>query len=61
MNTGYASWVYIIILIFIVVMSAGISSSIARDNWQKQTTERGLAIYCPLDGEWAWIGECSDE
>ena len=20
--------------------------------------ERGYALYCPLDGEWAWKGEC---
>ena len=26
--------------------------------WRAETVERGLAIYCPADGEWAWIGEC---
>jgi hypothetical protein len=61
MNAASDVSAYIIIFIFIVAMSATISSIITRDNWQKQTAERGLAIYCPLNGEWAWIGECSDE
>lgn len=31
----------------------GISSE-----WRADTIERGLAQYCPLTGEWAWVGEC---
>lgn len=26
--------------------------------WQKTTVDRGLAIYCPSNGKWAWLGEC---
>jgi hypothetical protein len=26
--------------------------------WKKMTVERGLALYCPDDGVWAWNGEC---
>ena len=26
--------------------------------WKQDTVERGLAIYCPTDGQWAWVGEC---
>lgn len=26
--------------------------------WKKLTVERGLALYCPDDGVWAWNGEC---
>jgi hypothetical protein len=26
--------------------------------WRTDTVNRGLAIYCPTDGEWAWVGEC---
>jgi hypothetical protein len=29
--------------------------------WKERLTDRGLALYCPLDGQWAWKGECSDE
>lgn len=27
--------------------------------WKKMTVERGLALYCPDDGVWAWNGECN--
>jgi hypothetical protein len=26
--------------------------------WQKDVIERGLGLYCPLDGEFAFTGEC---
>jgi hypothetical protein len=26
--------------------------------WKLETVERGLALYCPTDGQWAWNGEC---
>ena len=29
--------------------------------WQADTVDRGLAIYCPDDGQWAWIGECDHD
>ena len=28
--------------------------------WQADTVERGLAMYCPDDGRWAWNGECGE-
>jgi hypothetical protein len=31
-----------------------------KDYWQTVTIERGLAQYCPTNGEWAWKGECND-
>lgn len=31
-----------------------------RGGWQQTTVERGLAQYCPLNGEWAWKGECEE-
>lgn len=31
-----------------------------RHDWQRDTIERGLAQYCPNNGEWAWKGECDD-
>jgi 1,4-dihydroxy-2-naphthoate octaprenyltransferase len=27
-------------------------------SWKFDTVSRGLAIYCPTDGSWAWVGEC---
>jgi hypothetical protein len=26
--------------------------------WQSQAIERGYALYCPNNGNFAWIGEC---
>ena len=28
------------------------------EGWRTDTVNRGLAIYCPIDGNWAWKGEC---
>lgn len=29
-------------------------------DWQAEAIERGYALYCPADGEFAWVGECED-
>lgn len=35
------------------------AASIERNRtWQREAIGRGLATYCPFDGEWAWKGEC---
>lgn len=26
--------------------------------WKQETVNRGYAQYCPMDGQWAWKGEC---
>jgi hypothetical protein len=26
--------------------------------WKADTVQRGLAMYCPDNGQWAWNGEC---
>ena len=44
-------------LCFCVVFAVcawGVTNSI----WKSETVNRGLALYCPNDGEWAWKGEC---
>ena len=28
--------------------------------WQGQAIERGYGLYCPVDGEFAWVGECEE-
>ncbi len=30
-------------------------------SWQGKAIERGYALYCPNDGEFAWKGECKDD
>lgn len=40
--------------VLIAVSSWGVTSTI----WRQDTVDRGLALYCPNDGQWAWMGEC---
>ena len=30
-------------------------------NVQEQAIERGYALHCPADGEFAWVGECEQK
>jgi hypothetical protein len=45
----------IIIGLFMGLVIAG---TLVRAEWRRDTVERGLALYCPSTGDWAWIGEC---
>lgn len=45
-----------IIIIFIIGIIVGTVTS--DDTWKTDTVNRKLAIHCPLDGNWAWNGEC---
>ena len=40
------------------LMVAVISWGVTNNNWKRETVDRGLALYCPTDGQWAWVGEC---
>ena len=40
--------------VLIAVMAWGVTNTL----WKIDAVERGLALYCPNDGEWAWVGEC---
>jgi hypothetical protein len=40
--------------VLITVMAWGVTNNL----WKADTVERGLAMYCPDDGQWAWNGEC---
>jgi hypothetical protein len=42
---------------FCVAFAAG-SWGITNNLWKADTVERGLAMYCPDNGQWAWNGEC---
>ena len=42
------------------LMVAVISWGVTNKNWKLDTVERGLALYCPTDGQWAWNGECDE-
>ena len=36
-------------------------SAAASHHYEAQAIERGYALYCPKDGEFAWKGECDVE
>lgn len=36
-----------------------VASTIVRFAWEGEAIGRGLALYCPQDGHWAWVGECA--
>jgi len=40
--------------VLITVMAWGVTNTL----WKIDTVDRGLALYCPNDGQWAWNGEC---
>lgn len=40
--------------VLITVVAWGVTNTI----WKLDTVDRGLALYCPNDGQWAWVGEC---
>ena len=44
---------FIISISFIIGLSQGYKMKL-------QAIERGYAIYCPVDGEFAWVGECKE-
>ena len=42
------------------LMVAVISWGVTNNNWKSETVDRGIATYCPTDGQWAWNGECDE-
>jgi hypothetical protein len=47
-------WAGLMFGLLLAVASWGVTHSL----WKADTVERGLAMYCPDDGRWAWNGEC---
>lgn len=46
--------------LFCGVLLAIASWGVTNDCWKRDTVDRGFAIYCPTDGQWAWNGECDE-
>lgn len=49
-----------IIGLFVGVCFMGGFAWLSERNWHHETVARGLAIYCPENGQWSWIGECGE-
>lgn len=49
-------------LVFVAVFSGGIFAGQHKASliWHRETVARGLALYCPESGQWAWVGECGE-
>lgn len=47
-----------IVGLWIGLMVAIIAWGVTDNAWKADTVERGLAMHCPTDGQWAWNGEC---
>jgi hypothetical protein len=50
-----------ILVVFSVTLSVVVmllTNVATEQHWKADALERGLAMYCPDDGRWAWNGEC---
>ena len=41
-----------------VLILVSVTLDISNSKWQAEVIRRGYAIHCPLDGKFAWNGEC---
>ena len=48
----------LIFLLFIFLTGNALGKKHGRWLAQNEASERGLGLYCPVDGEFAWVGEC---
>lgn len=51
-SEGWGLWV------FGVVFGFALGATVTSWGWEEDIVGRGLALYCPQDGDWAWNGEC---
>lgn len=49
----------IIGIIIGILIGSLITDTFTNHSWKQEILNRGLAAYCPLDGKWAWKGECA--
>ena len=52
-------WLTFVMGLFVgLLMGTFIGDGASDFGWEQRTLQRGLAIYCPTNGQWAWLGEC---
>lgn len=51
--------VFVVFLVGIVI-GCFVGGAFISDEWEHVTIGRGLALYCPDNGNWAWKGECEE-
>ena len=40
------------------ILVAVVSWEVTNNLWKADTVQRGLAMYCPNNGQWPWNEEC---
>ena len=50
----------LVIGVWVGLTAAIVAWGVTTSTWKADTVQRGLAMYCPDDGEWAWNGECGE-
>ena len=55
-----ANFSYAIIAGFVIgcLMGLWVMTDAANSMWRSEAIERGYGLYCPNNGQWAWVGEC---
>jgi hypothetical protein len=48
------------VFIFGAMAGAFFFGLMAINDFESQAIQRGYALYCPMDGEFAWLGECNE-
>ena len=54
---GVLGFVFFVCFVFFV-WGATLGERETEIKYQKQAIERGYGLYCPTDGNFAWVGEC---
>lgn len=46
--------------LFGALVAALVATLALNTAWHRETVARGFALYCPENGQWAWVGECGE-
>ena len=54
---------FVTVALFVVATLIGalICAPKVRTAWESAAIERGYGLYCPHNGEFAWVGECEEK
>lgn len=58
MDSGIAITSACVIFVFLMFLANDFGVSNGIEKMQLEAVQKGYASFCPLDGKWAWNGEC---
>lgn len=41
-----------------ILLGILVGGSLVGESYREEAVERGYALYCPNNGDWAWVGDC---